>query len=192
MLINRLQTETGAEVLLIDQVFEADRLAQLHAVCSEFTPGCATWPQPDWCHPPSNIHDIPRYLHDQSGTTWADLVQFFDTAEFKQPFEQCVGHELKYSVASLWADLTGFGALGPHKEQGGAYMMQVYLTHTAHSYAGTTIYNENQDILVQLPYRDNFAWFFHGQRVMHGRHHDVPEGLTRFTLQIWFDSKISF
>lgn len=187
MLINRLQTETGAEVLLIDQVFEADRLAQLHTVCSEFVPGCATWPQPDWCAAPYNR---PRYLFDQSGDQWAELLEFFNSQQFKQPLEQCVGHELEYSVASLWADLTGFGALGPHKEQGGAYMMQVYLTDRDHDYAGTTIYNEQQKILVQLPYRDNFAWFFHGQQVMHGRHHDVPKGLTRFTLQIWYDSKI--
>jgi hypothetical protein len=193
MLINTLTTETGNQVLLIDQVFGADQLDQLHAVCAEFTPGCDHWPQPDWCKPPANIYNIPRYLHDQSGSTWADLVQFFNSSEFKQPIEQfLVRRKLEFNTATLWADMTGFGALGPHKEQGGSYMMQVYLTDTVHSYAGTTIYNENQDILVQLPYRDNFAWFFHGQQVMHGRHHDVPPGLTRFTLQIWFDSKIRF
>ena len=193
MLINTLTTETGNQVLLIDQVFGADQLDQLHAMCAEFTPGCDHWPQPDWCKQPANIYNIPRYLHNQSGSTWADLVQFFNSSEFKQPIEQfLVRRKLEFNTATLWADMTGFGALGPHKEQGGSYMMQVYLTDTVHSYAGTTIYNENQDILVQLPYRDNFAWFFHGQQVMHGRHHDVPPGLTRFTLQIWFDSKIRF
>ena len=52
--------------------------------------------------------------------------------------------------------------------------------------SGTTIYNEAGQVLVQMPYRDNLAWFFHGMHVMHGRHHDVPEGITRFTLQIWY------
>ena len=194
MLINRLITETGNEVLLIDQVFGADQLDQLHAMCAEFAPGCNHWPQPDWCKPSGNLagFDRPRYLFDKQGHEWAKLEQYFSSGEFTQPIEQHLGIDLKYSTSTLWADLTGFGALGPHKEQGGAYMMQVYLTDIPHDWTGTTIYNEAGEVLVQLPYRDNFAWFFHGQHVMHGRQHDVPEGLTRFTLQIWFDSKISF
>ena len=190
MLINRLITETGNEVLLIDQVFGADQLDQLHAMCAKFAPGCNHWPQPDWCKPSGNLagFDRPRYLFDKQGHEWAKLEQYFSSGEFTQPIEQHLGIDLKYSTSTMWADLTGFGALGPHKEQGGAYMMQVYLTDTPHDWTGTTIYNETGEVLVQLPYRDNFAWFFHGQHVMHGRQHDVPEGLTRFTLQIWFDS----
>ena len=183
MLINTLITETRNQVLLLDQVFAPSRLNQLHAMCNEFTPGCKNWPQPDWCIP-----DKPRYLFDEQGDEWAELCEFFDSAEFKQPIEQHLKINLEYSLASLWADFTGFGPLGPHKEQGGSYMMQVYLTHTPHDYTGTTIYNELGQVLMQLPYRDNFAWFFHGMKVMHGRHHDVPEGITRFTLQIWFNS----
>lgn len=181
MIINSLITETGNQVLLLDQVFGPDRLQQLHAMCNQFSPGCKNWPQPDWCVP-----DKPRYLFDEQGDEWAELRQFFDSAEFKNPIEQHLGVELQYSLSSLWADHTGFGSLGPHKEQGGSYMMQVYLTDTPHDYSGTTIYNELGQVLVQLPYRDNFAWFFHGMKVMHGRHHDVPQGITRFTLQIWY------
>ena len=187
MLINTLTTETGSQVLLIDQVFGADQLNQLHAMCAKFTPGCEHWPQPDWCAPP---HNRPRYLFDEKGDEWAELVKFFHSSEFKQPIEQHLNIRLEHSVSSIWADLTGFGALGPHKEAGGSYMMQVYLTNTPHDYSGTTIYNEAGEILVQLPYRDNFAWFFHGMQVMHGRHHDVPKDITRFTLQIWFNEML--
>ena len=183
MLINTLTTETGNQVLLIDQVFGAERLKQLHAICAKFTPGCEHWPQPTWCIVPQHR---PRYLFDEKGDEWAELVQFFNSAEVKQPIEQHLDLTLEYSVSSMWADMTGFGPLGPHKETGGGYMMQVYLTDTPHDYSGTTIYNEAGQVLVQMPYRDNFGWFFHGGNVMHGRHHDVPEGITRFTLQIWY------
>jgi hypothetical protein len=187
MLINTLTTETGNQVLLIDQVFDAEHLNRLHAMCAEFTPGCEHWPQPDWCAPPQNR---PRYLFDNKGDEWAELVQFFGNDKFKQPIEQHLNIKLEHSVSTMWADFTGFGALGPHKEAGGSYMMQVYLTNTPHDYSGTTIYNENGEVLVQLPYRDNYAWFFHGMRVMHGRHHDVPKDITRFTLQIWFNEML--
>ena len=188
MLINTLTTETGNQVVLVDQVLSEDRLNQLHAMCAEFSSGCKHWPQPDWCNPLGNVGgiDIPRYMFDNKGNEWAELVQYFSGDEFRQPFEQHLNIKLEHSASSMWADMTGFGALGPHKEAGGGYMMQVYLTDTPHDYSGTTIYNEAGQVLVQRPDRDNFCWFFHGGNVMHGRHHDVHEGITRFTLQIWY------
>lgn len=180
MIINTLITETGERALLIDQVFVPERLNQLHALCKQFSPGCEHWPTP------LGFEGRPRYMFDQQGNEWADLVQYFNSSEFKSPIEQSLGIELEYSTSSIWADLAGFGPLGPHKEGGGGHMMQVYLTDNPHDYSGTTIYNEAEQVLVQMPYRDNFAWFFHGMKVMHGRRHDVPAGINRFTLQIWY------
>lgn len=181
MLVNTLTVETGEKVFLLDQVFETQILDQLHQLCNSANLGQSPWPLAE------HFGGRPRYLHDETGQVWADMQQHFASAEFLAPLEQLIGHPLKYSVSSIWADQRGFGALNPHKETGGAYMMQVYLTDTPHDWTGTTIYNEEQQVLAQLPYRDNFGWFFHGMKVMHGRHHDVPEGMTRFTLQIWFN-----
>jgi hypothetical protein len=125
-------------------------------------------------------------MFDRQGIVWAELAEYFNSAEFKKPLEDHLGVDLQLTEGSIWADLAGFGPLGAHKEGGGSYMMQVYLTDTPHDYSGTTIYNEAGEVLVQLPYRDNFAWFFHGMKIMHGRRHDVPEGIKRFTLQVWY------
>ena len=183
MLVNTLITETGEKVFLLDQVFDPDWLARLHALCNTAKIGTNPWPLAE------RFGGRPRYLHNETGSEWADMQAYFASDEFLETLEKLVGHPLRYSMASIWADQRGFGPLGPHKEQGGAYMMQIYLTDNPHDWTGTTIYNEQGKVLVQLPYRDNFAWFFHGMRVMHGRHHDVPEGLTRFTLQIWMDHR---
>jgi hypothetical protein len=180
MLINKLTVETGEQVFLLDQVFDQQWLEKLHTLKNSAILGQAPWPLA------AHFGGRPRYLHNESGEQWQSLTQYFASDEFSAPLELLIGQKLKYSTASIWADQRGFGALNPHKEYGGAYMMQVYLTDTPHDWTGTTIYNEKQQVLAQLPYRDNFGWFFHGMRVMHGRHHDVPEGITRFTLQIWF------
>jgi len=180
MLINTLITENNNKVLLLDNVFGKERLSQLHNMCDQFSPGCEHWPMPEW------TQGRPRYLFDRQGDEWKELVEYFDSTEFKQPLENHLGTVLHYSDGTMWCDFKGFGMLGPHKEQGGTYMMQVYLTKTPHEYSGTTIYNEAGEILAQLPYRDNFGWFFHGMEVMHGRQHDVPEGIARFTLQVWY------
>lgn len=180
MLVNTLTVETGEKVFLLDQVFDPVWLDRLHALCNSAELGTDPWPIA------KQFGGRPRYLHNETGQDWAELVEYFSSSEFLASFEQLVGHSLKCSTASIWADQRGFGELNPHKETGGGYMMQIYLTDTPHDWTGTTIYNEQQQVLAQLPYRDNFGWFFHGMRVMHGRHHDVPEGMTRFTLQIWF------
>ena len=99
MLINTLTTETGSQVLLIDQVFGTERLAQLHAMCAEFTPGCEHWPQPDWCKESLNL---PRYLFDEKGNEWAELVKFFNSSEFKQPLEQHLDIRLEHSTTSIF------------------------------------------------------------------------------------------
>ena len=181
MLVNTLTVETGEKVFLLDQVFDQHWLGRLHALCDCAVLGTDPWPLA------THFSGRPRYLYNETGDDWGELVSYFSGPEFLCAFEQLVGHPLKYSVASIWADQRGFGALNPHKEYGGKYIMQVYITDTPHDWTGTTIYNEQQQVLAQLPYRDNFGWFFHGMRVMHGRQHDVPEDMTRFTLQIWFN-----
>ncbi len=183
MQVNTLTTETGHRVFLLDQVFEPPWIDRLHQLCDSAELGSDPWPLA------AHFGGRPRYLHNETGSEWAEMVAYFASDEFLKSFEQLVGHQLRFCVASIWADQRGFGPLGPHKEQGGAYMMQIYLTHQPHDWTGTTIYNEAGQVLVQMPYRDNFGWFFHGQQVMHGRQHDVPEGLTRFTLQIWTDRR---
>ncbi len=181
MLVNTLTTETGHRVFLLDQVFEPQWIDRLHQLCDSAELGSDQWAMPDW------TQGRPRYMFDCKGTAWQEIETYINSDEFLLPLANIIGHSLRCTAASIWADLAGFGPLGPHKEGGGNYMMQVYITKTDHPYTGTTIYNEAGQVLAQLPYRDNFAWLFHGMQVMHGRYHDVPEGLRRFTFQIWFD-----
>ena len=183
MLVNTLTTETGEKVFLLDQVFDKAWLDRLHELCDSAELGGNEWAMPEW------TEGRPRYMFNCKGSEWEEIRSYITSDEFLSKFESLLGHPLRCTAHSIWADLKGFGPLGPHKEGGGNYMMQVYLTRTDHPYTGTTIYTEDRQVLAQLPYRDNFAWLFHGMRVMHGRMHDVPEGITRFTFQIWFDHR---
>jgi len=183
MLVNSVTVETGKKLWLLDNVLPEPWLDHVHGMCDQFVPGCESWPQPDWCR---DYGDRPRYIFHNQGPDWQKLKEYLDTREFLQNLETLTGCSLEVSAATMWADYQGFGSLGPHKEQGGNYMMQIYIAKQEHDWSGTTIYNERKQVLIQLPYRNNFAWFFHGQEIMHGRHHDVPENICRFTLQVWF------
>ena len=98
-----------------------------------------------------------------------------------------LGKTINYGNLLLWIDLPGFGTLTPHVDGDDSGLMQAYITSTPHPYAGTTMYAEDDKILFQLPYRDNFGWLFQpANKVLHGREHSVPEGISRFSIMINF------
>jgi hypothetical protein len=181
---NLVTLSTGRQVWLIENALPDNWLKHVHNICDSYHVTSPRWIQPQWCIDSGNR---PRYIFDNQGDEWLLCETFIRSREFLYPVEKLTAHSLTVTNMTLWADFKGFGSLGPHKEQGGGYMMQIYIAKDLHSYGGTTIYNDQSEILIQLPYRDTFAWFFNGQEIMHGRHHDVASNIQRFTLQIWMD-----
>jgi hypothetical protein len=105
--------------------------------------------------------------------------------------EQLVGDRVGWFMLTeitFFRDAPGTPPLEPHREQAGAWLSQVYIAAQDHPTNGTTIYTDQKQVLLQLPYRNNTGWLFDtGRTVMHGREHAVPEDLERFSLMIWYD-----
>jgi hypothetical protein len=186
MLVNRVHLPTGANVLILEQVFPPAILADLHQLCER------------WLHvdreqwiTPEGFENRPRWIYRGNRPEYTATEKFLSSPEFAARLQGEVQRDdLEYSHMQLWVEQHGMGPLSAHKEQAGAFLAQIYLTKTEHSYTGTTIHNDKQQILFQLPYRDNFGWFFDtGQTVMHGREHDVPEGIDRFAIMVWFGER---
>ena len=181
MRLNLVNLADGGRVLLIDDFFEPKWINLLQKICGEFQHNKTRWPV-------STItQSIHRRMFNESGKDWEKFVDYIKRSDITDTISQALNISMSFSMINLWCDQTGFGALLPHREQGGKYMAQIYITDQSHDWGGTTVYNEQKEILFQMPYRNNYAWFFDdGTTVMHGRHHDVPAGLDRFTLQIWW------
>jgi len=161
---------------------EPQWLEHTRNICNEFQANQGRWPIASWSN------GRPRYLFNETGEDWSQLLEHVKDPLSWMQIEQTLDIKMQFSSASLWCDKTGFGSLMPHRETGGDSMAQIYITNQPHDWSGTTVYNEEQQILFQMPYRDNYSWFFDdGKTVMHGRHHDVPPGIDRFTLQIWWN-----
>lgn len=186
MLVNRVHLPTGANVLILEQVFPAALLADLHQLCERWS----HIDRENWITP-QGFEGRPRWLYCGNSPEYLAAEKFLSAPEFASRLQGEVHRDdLEYSHMQLWVEQHGIGSLGAHKEQAGAFLAQIYLTETEHSYAGTTIHNDAQQILFQLPYRDNFGWFFDtGRTVMHGREHDVPEGIDRFAIMVWFGER---
>lgn len=184
MNITRVTLENSSTVLILENVLPAELLEQAHEFCNSFSAD-----SPEW-----ELFGSSRYIYTGNNPTYIKLKEYFESNEVMHQFNTALTEKrLAPSVFKIWVDLPGFGPLLPHVETSDAYIAQLFVTQKEHSYTGTTIYNDNKEILFQLPYRNNCGWFFNnGSTVMHGRAHDVPEGIQRFALMVWYGNEITY
>jgi hypothetical protein len=183
MNVTRVSLPTKSQVLILEDFFPRHTLQNLHNLCREWHPTL----NQDWVQP-YEFDGRPRWNYQGNHPWWEEAKLFMSSEHVLGRLQGEIQSErLAFDSAVMWMDQAGFGTLGPHQETSGTYLAQIYITETEHPYTGTTIHNSNKQILFQLPYRDNMGWFFDtGRTVMHGREHDVPEGINRFTLMAWF------
>jgi hypothetical protein len=182
MQVTCVELPTGDTVALVDGFFP-DRVLQLaETIEQEFAPN-----NPDWTTPEA----IPnRRVYTSTTPEYQQLKDYAASAEACRAVESIVGRTVWLSNMTVWTDLPGTGPLRPHRETAGEYLVQVFITDDPDGITGTTFYNEQRQVLFQLPFRNNFGWVFEGQRVLHGRQHSVAEGRTRTVVMLWYNQSL--
>ena len=171
---------TQERVFLLDKFFPGEVLCNLHTICKGFTKE-----SPHWTQPKGFNHSRWEYLGTEP--EWIPVKEYLGSAELIDSLSQLVGKPVHLSNTGLWVIFNGVPKLRPHVEGAGEYVSQVFVTPATHDLHGTTFYTAEKNILFQLPYRDNSGWLFHGQRVLHGRAVDVPEGVARYSIMMWYN-----
>jgi hypothetical protein len=182
MQISRFTIKPGASVLIVEDFFTQDLLEEIHQYFD-------TWQdRPDEWIAPTELHQGVRWQCIGKNPLYTRIRDYFGSEEIIKQFNLYVpGKKLHLSNFAIWMDQRGFGPMEPHVENDNGWLAQIFVTRVEHPYTGTTIYSDPTKILVQLPYRNNFGWFFdRGGTVLHGRAHDVPEGIDRFIIMAWY------
>ena len=178
--ITSIKVPNGNNVYLFNKFYPDDILIKLTDICNSFSFDSTDWLTAEWTN--------NRYIFKNFEYFNSLLKNFYET--FAHTLTPLLDHRLQFESSSLWVDLPGLGKLQPHVEGpgGGTYLMQIYLTDQSEPFNGTTIYNDDKQILFQLPYRNNFGWLFdQAPGVMHGRHSDVAPNLKRFSIMTRFN-----
>ena len=175
----------NARVHILEQVLAATVLQHAHDLARTFSTHNPLWTRA------GTADNYPRWEYCVQDATFDPVRQAFSNAEhlsfWQRRLAPTSSRELYCSNISFFVDLPGSLPLQPHVEGVDSWLAQVYIAREPHSYNGTTIYNHDQQVLFQLPYRDNMGWLFDtAGRVMHGREHGVPDGLDRFSIMIWY------
>ena len=183
VIVNTVSLSTGAKVFLLEKVLPEIVHEKTKTLFDTFSQDNQHWVMPEW------TQGRPRYVYQGQDERYNELKNFANSSELLTQLEQLLGITVQNTGIDLWIDFAGFGTLAPHYEnEGSVYLAQIYISDKEYPFIGTTIYNDNKEILFQLPFRDNYAWFFDkGYTVMHGREHDIPDDLARCSVMLWFD-----
>jgi len=165
-----------ARCFLIDDFLPNSYLMSLHEICDQFDKNSAEWQHPTWTQ--------CRYIYQGNAEAWQSIKKYL--AIPNDELAQSLGYAVVCDETLLWAEFQGLGKLRPHVEDpAGKHLSQVYISKQPVPNIGTTIYTDNHEILFLLPFRDNFGWFFDDSgKITHGREHDIPSGMTRFTMMM--------
>jgi len=176
MNINKIDLANNSKVYLIDNFLDETHLQIAHDLCDTYYSNREDWEQPDWTK--------HRYVYKGGGEKFKKIWQYFGLEGIADVFDSIVDKDKNFIDLQLWCDLPNIPILDPHIEAG-AYLGQLYITKSIDSQYpihGTSIYNDNKQLLFTMPYRNNFCWFFDKcTSVMHGRNCEVPKGLERFS-----------
>jgi hypothetical protein len=175
----------GARVYILENVLDPETLAYAHQLADQFSTTNPLW------HRAGTATDYPRWEYDVADPSFDPIRRAFDQGDLLAYWQQLLvqdpGRQLYCGNISFFIDLPGTPVLTPHVEGCDSWLAQVYIAPQSHTYNGTTIYNDDQQVLFQLPYRNNLGWMFDtAGRVWHGREHPVPAGLDRFSIMIWY------
>lgn len=183
MNVNKVELATGQNIFLIDEFFDADILVKIHKLFDTFSKD-----SPNWLPDPPNDPIHVRYRYDGPDPVIIELETILQSTEFLNKVRELVKRDINFIVLKFWVDTKML--LDPHLEppNGNRALAQIYITNTTVPFLGTTIYQNDKKLLFQLPYRDNFGWFFEkSDLVMHGKIFETPPGFCRCSIQIMFD-----
>lgn len=185
MNVTEIKLDHGPRVFILENVFDQATLAYVHELSRTFDKNNPLWNRA------GTSEDYPRWEYNVHDVSFAPVKNYFAQGPHLLYWQNKLApdqpNRLFVSNITFFIDLPGSPPLLAHVEGSSSWLSQVYISNQTHAYNGTTIYNNDKQILFQLPFRDNFGWCFdNGSTVMHGREHGVPEGLTRFGLMIWY------
>lgn len=182
MKINLINLANGYKTLLLEEIFPNDLLEQIHILCEQSENNDSSWEYPNWTK--------LRKIHNGIGHICDNIKDFLSSQQFVAPIENVINQKMIFVEYVLWADYPGFGPLWPHKEKHGQGQGQIFITRKEYPTNGTSICNDNGQLLFTMPYRNNFGWYFDQcTQVMHSRDYDVPDNIVRYSLIFWHNYK---
>lgn len=176
-----------SKIYLLDDFFTTELSEQIHTVFDNVNPN--EWPDTDVFK-----HRTGRLLYQGTSPVINHVMAYAASPDILEQISGMLGNAVSLGGISLWADFEGY-TIAPHVDPDFFdYAVQIYMTRTPPMWnspiLGTTIYQAPSKILFQLPYRNNFGYFFQKPgKVLHGLATPVPPGMQRNSVYLRYNRR---
>jgi hypothetical protein len=174
-----------SNIYLLDNFFTAELAEQVLSIFDNID-------DTDWPDTEVFSHRAGRRLYRGKSKIVDQIVSYAASSEILKEINGMLGRPVIPAGISLWADFEGY-TISPHQDPDFFdYAVQIYMSRESAKWngpiLGTTIYQTPDKILLQLPYRNNFGYFFEkpGQ-VLHGLATPVPPGMQRNSVYLRYN-----
>lgn len=174
-----------SKICLIDDFFTPELSEQILTIFDNIN-------DTDWPDTEVFKHRTGRLLYQGKSRTADQIMSYAASPEILEQIKGMLGNSVQLGGISLWADFEGY-TITPHVDPDFFdYAVQIYMSRDPVKWnspiLGTTIYQTPSKILFQLPYRNNFGYFFEKPgEVLHGLATPVPPGMQRNSVYLRYN-----
>ena len=187
MNVTTIELENNSRVFILDHFFENDLVLELYKLFDTVSFDASAWPESELFK-----HYSGRLVYAGKSSVLDKIRSYANTSIVQNKLRDLLGHNIKLSSLDLWVDQPGY-TISPHYDPTFfEYAVQIYITnnpeYTVGVPFGTTIFQDQKNqVLLQLPYRTNFGYFFENpQKTYHGLVGTVPAGMQRNSVYLRF------
>lgn len=183
----RIEYQKDSNIFLLDNFFHADLVENILKLFDNIN-------NSDWESSKTFQHQSGRLMYKGNNTAIDQITQFASSSDITIELSKLINSTVEFDSVSLWADIEGY-EITPHTDPDYfQHAVQIYVTRDQCYWnspmMGTTIYSAQQQALLQLPYRNNFGYFFETpNRVVHGLGTTVPAGMQRNSVYLRYNKK---
>jgi hypothetical protein len=182
----RIDYEENSKIFLLDNFFSHELIEHIATIFDNIT-------DPAWASSQIFEHRAGRLMYSENNTIIDQIRNFASSTGVIDALSTLIQSTVKFDSVNLWADFEGY-EITPHTDPDYfKYAIQIYVSrekfHWNTPMFGTTIYSAQQLPLLQLPYRNNFGYFFEKpHKVCHGLGTAVPAGMQRNSVYLRYNS----
>jgi hypothetical protein len=178
--------ENTTRVFILDNFFQRELLQDLYQLFDTVGSDSTAWVESEVFK-----HRAGRLVYAGTSAVLDRIRTAANSDPMSTELSKLLGHDVKLSSLDLWVDQPGY-TITPHYDPTWFdHAAQIYITNDP-AYRvgtpwGTTIFQQQKQVLFQLPYRTNLGYLFEDpQQVYHGLAGHVPEGMQRNSVYLRF------
>jgi hypothetical protein len=189
MITTSITFPDSARAFLIDGFFNSDLANRARTLFDKVKTDKINWPDNDIFEPRGN----GRALYQGQSSVYDEIINFAGSIQTLEYLGNLIDKKICFAGASVWADFEGYDIMPHYDPPYFTHAAQIFISNRSPQWndspMGTSLYQNQNKLWLQLPYRHNFGYFFeNSNNLLHGLGVKVPAGVQRNSIHFKYTS----